>query len=138
MSPNERPYTAINFNILLSKLEHYGIRGSPLKWFESYLHNRTQHVVFNDSVSENKTITSGVPQGSVLGPLLFLIYINDLPQFSNKFYTTLYADDSGLLLSGPSPSALITMANQELKVVTNWLSNNKLSLNIDKCKYILL
>ena len=132
-----KAFDTVNFKILLSKLAHYGIRGTPLKWLENYLLNRNQHVIFNDSVSKNEVIKTGVPQGSILGPLLFLIYVNDLPLMSKTFHTIMYADDSTILFKGPSAGDLIITANQELKSVVNWLSQNKLSLNIKKCNYII-
>ena len=131
-----KAFDTVNFKILLSKLAHYGIRGTPLKLLENYLLNRNRHVIFNDSVSNNEVIKTGVPQGSILGPLLFLIYVNDLPQMSKTFHTIMYADDSTyILFKGPSAGDLICTANQELKSVVNWLSQNKLSLNIKKCNY---
>ena len=74
---------------------HYGFKGVTNKWFENYLTNRTQYVAINDSESSSKTVNSGVPQGSVLGPVLFLLYINDLPN-ATDFFTSLFADDTGL------------------------------------------
>ena len=132
-----KAFDTVNFEILLNKLNHYGIRGIPLKLFKNYLENREQHVTYKSTSSTNQTITTGVPQGSILGPLLFLIYINDLATVSPKLFSIIYADDSNLLLNGESPSALIKTANIELKKVVNWLQSNKLSLNIKKSKYML-
>ena len=92
----KKAFDTVNHKILIRKLEHYGIRGSILKWFESYLTDRKQYVFFNGVSSDTKLITCGVPQGSVLGPLLFLLYINDLPNISDKLNFFLFADDTNI------------------------------------------
>ena len=91
-----KAFDTVNHNILLSKLYHYGIRGTPFKWFENYLSNRTQFVKIGNTKSNCETITCGIPQGSTLGPLLFLLYINDLPNCSNKLSFRIFADDTNM------------------------------------------
>ena len=86
----------MNHNILFDKLEHYGIRGLPLQWIKSYLTNRLQFVQFNDHCSTSKPIACGVPQGSILGPLFFLLYINDICNVSQLVETILFADDTNI------------------------------------------
>ena len=86
----------VNHKILLGKLEHYGVRGNVLKWFNSYLMERQQYVVVNGHVSDFLSMTCGVPQRSVLGPLLFLIYMNDLPYVSKVLQFYLFADDTSI------------------------------------------
>ena len=132
-----KAFDTVNHDILFLKLEHYGIRGSALDLFKHYLTNRSQYVVYNGLKSEKQRITCGVPQGSILGPLLFLIYINDLGDVSKNIFTLLFADDSNLFLSGKSPDLLIKEMNQELIKILNWLEVNKLSLNLDKTHFII-
>ena len=132
-----KAFDTVNHEILINKLRHYGIRGIPLKWFESYLSGRQQYVILNNIASDNQSITTGVPQGSILGLLLFLIYINDLASVSSKFTLNLFADDSSFFLQANSPIDLINTANEELKGIVRWLNVNRLSLNVKKSKYIL-
>ena len=103
-----------------------------LDWFRSYLTSRSQYVEYNGTSSSYQNITCGVPQGSILGPLLFLLYINDLASVSKKFFSVLFADDSNLFLSGQNPDSLIEEMNREIVYVTDWLRANKLSLNLNK------
>ena len=91
-----KAFDTLNHEILLKKLQYYGINGTALHWFSSYLINRKQYVELNNTSSTISTLNIGVPQGSILGPLLFLIYINDMPNASNAFKFILYADDSTL------------------------------------------
>ena len=106
-----KAFDTVNHEILLFKMEHYGIRGSTLKWSKSYISERKQYVYTNGEYSELKQITCGVPQG----PLLFLIYINDLPNISKKFDLYLFADDTNIYYEDESPVNLEIKVNRELK-----------------------
>ena len=90
----------MNHGILLNKLEHYGVRGTAKKWFESYLSKRMQCVSLNKITSDFHEVSCGVPQGSILEPILFLLYINDLNDVSEKFGTIMFADDTNLFMTG--------------------------------------
>ena len=105
----------LSHEILLLKLEHYGIRGSILQWFKSYLWNRKQYVYLNGSTSSLRNITCGVPQRSVMGPLLFLLYINDLPNISKILNFYLFADDTNIYYENDSLEVMEKVINAELK-----------------------
>ena len=132
-----KAFDTVNHEILLNKLEHYGIRGNILKWFQSYLSNRKQYVSVNGHSSDLLDITCGVPQGSVLGPLLFLLYINDLPNISKVLNFYLFADDTNIYYESETLHELENTINKELNKLYLWLNVNRLSLNIDKTNYII-
>ena len=117
---------------MISKLKNYGVRGNNSKWFESYLNNRKLFIAYNNKYTSFETITCGVPQGSVLGPLLFLIYVNDLNQVSNILDPIMFADDTNFFYSHHQIKTLFETVNCELKNISQWFRANKLSLNIKK------
>ena len=127
--------------ILLAKLRYYGIHDTALLLLKSYLNNRKQYVEFEDTKSEILPITVGVPQGSILGPLLFIIYINDFSQASSVFKFIMYADDTTLFSNlksfGNNIQTREYLINAELSNVREWLDINKLSLNKSKSKYMI-
>jgi hypothetical protein len=132
-----KAFDTLNHNILLSKLSYYGIRGTSLNWFHSYLENRSQFVSFIDKDSEYKKTICGVPQGSILGPLLFILYINDFSNISQDNQKILFADDTNILYTGPDINSLIPHINSSLDNIYRWFSANKLSLNVEKTNYVL-
>ena len=115
----------------------YGIRGNTLKWFQSYLTDRSQFVTYDGMESKVLHIKYGVLQGSILGPLLSMIYMNDLFNVSNFLFTILYADNTCVVLGGKSLENLITLMNQELHLLYIWLQSNKLTLNLQKTYYMI-
>lgn len=133
-----KAFDTIDHNILKFKLYHTGIRGTLLDWFCSYLTSRKQRVTFNSAKSDYKTLSSGVPQGSVLAPTLFLIYINDMIKCSDNLKFVQFADDTTIYISGSNIDNLVSSLNIELNCVDQWLIANKLSLNILKSKYMLI
>lgn len=137
-----KAFDTIDHSILIHKLKYYGFQETPLNWFISYLTNRSQYVQFNEQCSTLGKITTGVPQGLILGPLLFIIYMNDIHKVTNKFSFILYADDTSLIeplctFNFPvenNISKLSDTINRELEAITIWLALNKLSLNTKKPK----
>ena len=134
----KKAFDTVDHTILLQKLKHYGIYNTTLKWFESYLSGRKQITTIESSTSVPCNIKCGVPQGSNLGPLLFLIYINDLPNCKLTAKTRLYADDSNLTFSAKSVNEVQKVMNQDLGEVSTWLGANKLTLNVLKTEYMLM
>ena len=133
-----KAFDTLDHSILLNKLSYYGIKNIELSWFESYLTNRQQYVEINKVKSSLDTIITGVPQGSILGPLLFLIYMNDVPSVGTFFDFILYADDTSLLNSLSISLQLniidpnLKTINEEINKIYDWLAVNMLSLNIKK------
>ena len=132
-----KAFDTVDHKILIEKLEHYGIRGIALDWLVSYLDNRQQFVTYNEISSSRKTMLCGVPQGSILGPILFLLYINDLVNVCEHSMPFLFADDTNLFTSGSNLLELATVVNDELKSISLWLKVNKLSLNVKKTHFMV-
>ena len=133
----KKAFDTVNHSILLKKMEHYGIRGIALNWFTSYLSNRKQYVSVNGHTSEHLNISCGVPQGSVLGPLLFLIYINDLPNVTRHLSFYLFADDTNIYFEAKDLETLQKIMKRELRHVKKWLEANKLALNVEKTNFVV-
>ena len=131
----QKAFDTVDHAILLQKLFHNGVRGIVNDWFSSYLINRVQTTQIASHVSEKQNTLCGVPQGSVLGPLLFLIYVNDIYKASNKL--EFFADDTNLMYENKNLRSLETVMNDELLKIVDWLTVNKLSLNVKKTNYII-
>lgn len=133
-----KAFDTIDHNILMNKLYHYGFRGVAFDWFRNYLSDRTQYVVYNSSSSTKISMSCGVPQGSILGPLLFILYMNDICNTSKVLNTILFADDTTIFYSHENLSVLCDTVNNELDEVSNWFKANKLSLNAKKTNLMFL
>ena len=132
-----RAFDTVNVDILLRKLSKYGITGNALAMFSSYLSNRKHRLKYKECISGAQDIVCGVPQGSVLGPILFLLYINDLPFVCNDGKFLLFADDTAILYSARSLSALQHTVSRSFPKVLTWLHANRLSLSTSKTFYQL-
>ena len=130
-------FDTINHEILCQKLQHYGIRDTALAWIKSYLDDRTQFVQFGSHRSYPRKISCGVSQGIIIGPLLFIIYINDLPNVSSLTQSLLFADYTSIFCSHKDANHLVSIVNNELAKITIWLKVNKLSLNLTKTNFMI-
>jgi len=136
-----KAFDSVNHSISLQKLSHYGVRNTCHSWFKSYLTNRQQKVVISTNEGKHTTnwdtVNSGVPQGSVLGPLLFLLYINDLPDSLRKLaIPVIYADDTSLLIKATNAMELHDKVNNSIYHIKEWFAVNGLTLNLDKTNII--
>ena len=132
-----KAFDSVNHHVLLQKLQMYGVRGAALVWFKNYLEDRKQKTVIDGTESDWGKIDTGVPQGSILGPLLFSIMVNDLPHVVHKCKIMLYADDAVLFYSSPYPDEIEETLNTELQNVYKWVNDNGLALNLLKTQFML-
>ena len=132
-----KAFDTLNHTILLQKLKYYGITGKSLDLCQNYLSNRQQYTQYNNTSSKLQSITTGVPQGSIFGPFLFLIYVNDFHNCTQEFSMIHYADDTTLSTTLDSPNSTNNSLNDSLKQIHHWLNANKLILNISKTKYMI-
>lgn len=134
----KKAFDTVSHKLLLKKLEVIGLAGSALKMFESYLSNRSQVVrIDRTTQSPPHVISCGVPQGSILGPLLFLVYINNMRELGLNGHLTLYADDTCLFYFGPSMDDLISQAQHDLDTLHDWFQYNLLTINVSKTSYVI-
>ena len=131
-----KAFDTVNRDILIRKLDRYGIRGIALNLFVSYLNGRKQAVKVGGTISEYREINLGIPQGSVLGPILYLLYINEAPNISSLFSTCIFADDTTLIFKNRNRSQIVDDCNEGLQQFYSWCSSNKLSINISKTSFL--
>ena len=129
-----KAFDTVNHEILINKLKHYGVWNTSLNWFKSYLSSRKQFITYDHENTTIKNITCGVPQGYILRPLLFLLYVNDLYKTSDLL-NPMFADHTNLFYSHSNIDTLFKTVNKELNYINEWFKANKLSLNISKTKY---
>ena len=134
----KKAFDTVDHEILLSKLRSYGIRGLAVRLFRSYLVDRTQICQIDCSKSTPRFLNCGVSQGTILGPLLFLPYINDLPQCLNFSHPRMYADDTSITYAGKDLNEIDDYLNKDLKSVNTWLSSYKLTLNLTKTEFLII
>ena len=134
----EKAFDCVNHDILITKLKLYGCTENTLCWFKSYLTNRRQMCKIGRTISQERVIRCGVPQGSTLGPLLFLLYVNDLPNCLSHSTASMFADDTNLTTSGKSIKDIQNQLNSDLENIHTWLLTNKLTLNKDKTEYMII
>ena len=134
----KKAFDTVDHEILLRKLDHYGFRGTINIWFSSYLQGRTQTTQIGPHISERLDSTCRVPQGSVLGPLLFLLYMNDIQESSDKLSFYLFADDTNILFANKNLKSFEFDVNHKLNKVYDWLIANKLTFNIKKSNFVIL
>jgi len=135
---HKKAFGTIDHEIILCKLSYFGADQATVKWFQSYLSDRTQRCNVNGSLSTTSTVTCGVPQGSILGPLLFLKYINDLPNCLRDAAPRMFADDTNITLSTKTVADLKLAVTSELNNLTCWLRANRLSLNVAKTELMII
>ena len=133
-----KAFDLVNHEILLIKLKYYQVSNNTISWFSSYLSERSQQVSISGKLSSPRHISSGVPQGSVLGPLLFMLYINDLSLEIQKSVLDMFADDATLTFSGTSVENIIVNLNCDLQEATKWCDNNNMVINTDKTKAMFI
>lgn len=134
----QRAFETVDRNLLLMKLQKIGFSGKVLQWFQDYLCNRMQLTKYNETESSLKNTSFGVPQGTVLGPTLFVIYINDIVKYVKNCKIQLFADDTILYVSGTKIEEIVDAINEDLKIIYQWLTSNNLKVNITKTKFMLI
>lgn len=134
----KKAFDTVNHKILLQKLYHYGVRGCAHEWFKSYLSNRKQFVKINNAESGLQDVTCGVPQGSIIGPLLFLIYVNDMVNSVMHGEVKMFADDTNIFYSSKNIHSMVSVIEDDLQVLNSWLKVNKLCVNVRKCNFMVI